>query len=616
MLPADEILGPALRYGLFTLLGIVAPGIAIPRLFRVRADAALVLPLGLAYCAAAYWLALVAGAAWLFPLLVLVVDATLLRTRLAWAKGPSARGALPALLAVALCFSVSVWRQDRLDETGAFQAGGPEADDAAFHVGLAYELTLGYPPEVPGLSGFPLGYHLGASLVRAAALRFAGVHPYNALSRFENTLYALALILALRAAVHGLGGSRLAVSLAGFSVLAADLSFLVAPGRGIEWWVGVFEGGTALQSLFHANSLVPALAMTLASLVALRRHLAGEGRQWLLLAALLSLACPFFKVFLAAQYLGALAVTLVLTRERPAVTALGLATGVGLLPLVLGSAGETMQVALEPLRVLNDARADLGFAAAGAAGLLLWLLPWLLISLGLRVVGLPRAVRAFASREPVAVAVAAFALSGWPLGLLFRISPLEAGLRERPFNEALYFFESSGILLWVFGALAIGDLSLVGARRALVLAGCAVMTLPSMLQFVWQERHAEPRRLSPVIVHALQALQDATRPGDVVLVRPERQRYPPPPLIVGRRVPFTRFIPFFAQLAPREVLRQRYERTSAFFTTEDPAEARAIARELQATAVCLFGADNLRFPKDSLLTVLFDEPGARIYLIR
>ena len=46
-------------------------------------------------------------------------------------------------------------------------------DDAVFHVGLARELTLGLPPQVPGLSGVTLGYHLGQGLVRAAALRFA-----------------------------------------------------------------------------------------------------------------------------------------------------------------------------------------------------------------------------------------------------------------------------------------------------------------------------------------------------------------------------------------------------------------------------------------------------------
>lgn len=609
------MLGPALRYGLFALLAIAFPGIAIQRLFRVRADQALVLPLGLGICALAYWLALVTDAPWLFVAVLAALDASLLLRRWEWADGPSFRGALPAFLAVALCFAVSVWRQDRLDETGAFLAGSAQADDAAFHVGLAHELTLGYPPQVPGLAGFTLSYHLGAPLVRAAALRFAGVHPYDALSRFENTLYALALILALRGAAWALGGSRPAVTLAGFSVLLTDLSFLMAPGRGIEWWVGLFEGGTALQSLFHANSLVPALAMALAALVALRRHFSREGSGFLVLAALLSLACPFFKVFLAAHYLAALWIALVVSYERLALAALAVATGLGLLPLALGSGGETMQLAFEPLRILNDSRADLGLTPVTGGALLLWLVPWLLICLGMRLAGLPGALEAILSCKPAPAALAVFALSGYVLGLLFRISPVEAGLRERPFNEALYFFESSGLVLWLFAALAVGKASLAGRNRALALLGCAILTLPSTVQFVRQERRAEPRRLSPAVVRALAELERATRPGDVVLVKPERQRHPPPPLVIGRRVPFTRFIPFFAQLAPRASLIERYQRVAEFFTTTDAAVARSVARELGASTLLLAGGDDVLFPKRGVLELLYGGEGAAVYRI-
>lgn len=610
-MPEGLTLAVGSRYVAFAVLAVALPGVAIQRLLRVRADPALVLPLGLAFSALANWLALVSGAAWLFPALALAVGGSLVVTRLAWVEGPPLRGAVPAFAAVVLCLAVSVYRQDRIDAEGALLAGSAQADDAAFHVGLAFELSLGYPPQVPGLAGFPLRYHLGAPLVRAAALRFAGVHPYDALSRFENTLYALALILALRAAAAALGGPPLAVALAGFSVLATDLSFLPAAGRGIEWWVGVFDGGTGLQSLFHANSLVPALALLLAALVALRRHLRGEGRGYLALAALASLACPFFKVFPAAQYLGALAVALVVTPQRKAVAPLALAVGAGLLPLAVGRGGDTMQALVDPLRVLGDARDDLGLAPVHGGGLLLWLLVWLLVSLGLRVFGLPRALRALAGGEPVAAALAAFALAGWPLGLLVRVSPLEAGLRQRPFNEALYFFEMSGFALWLFAALAIGAAARPGRRW--LLAGAALLTLPSTAQFVWQERRAEPRRMPPPVVRAALALERVTRPGDVVLVKPERQRYPPPPLVVGRRVPFTRFVPFFAQLAPRAALLRRYAQAARFFTTEDAAEARAIAGQLGVSAVCVFGADELGFAPDGLLEPTFAEDGARVY---
>src|SRR5262249_52315746 len=154
-----------------------------------------------------------------------------------------------------------------------------------------------------------------------------------------------------------------------------------------------------------------------------------------------------------------------------------------------------------------------------------------------------------------------------------------------------------------------------GAGRRLAWAASAVLTLHSTLQFVWQDRRLEPRRLSPAVVRALRALERQTSPGDVVMVKPERQRLPPPPLIIGRRVPFTRFIPFFSQLAPRPTLIERYERTSAFFATPDSAEAQAIARELHAKALLLVGGDEVRFPKDGLLEPLFDEDGVRLYRI-
>jgi hypothetical protein len=111
------------------------------------------------------------------------------------------------------------------------------------------------------------------------------------------------------------------------------------------------------------------------------------------------------------------------------------------------------------------------------------------------------------------------------------------------------------------------------------------------------------------------ALSRASEPGDVVLVRPERQRYPPPPLLVGRRVPFTRFIPFFAQLASREALQQRYDRARSFFETEDAHLARAMAGELGARFVALAGAEDVRFEKRGVLDLVYEEAGARVYRI-
>src|SRR5438309_2323090 len=83
-------------------------------------------------------------------------------------------------------------------------------------------LALRYPPQIPGVSGFPIGYHFGIDLVRAAALRWAGLDPFDAISRFAATLGALALVLALRAITLRLGAPPAAVNLAPWTLLLTD----------------------------------------------------------------------------------------------------------------------------------------------------------------------------------------------------------------------------------------------------------------------------------------------------------------------------------------------------------------------------------------------------------
>jgi hypothetical protein len=74
--------------------------------------------------------------------------------------------------------------------------------------------------------------------------------------------------------------------------------------------------------------------------------------------------------------------------------------------------------------------------------------PWLAASLGLRILGLPRAVRALRSGDPARVALAAMALSGWPIALLLRVTA------DGVFNESVYFTVQSGALLWLFAVEA------------------------------------------------------------------------------------------------------------------------------------------------------------------
>jgi hypothetical protein len=617
-MPEANLALAGLRYFVFAIAALVGPGLALQRLLRIRIDPALVLPLGFVFAATAYWASLALGLSWLFPASVLLVDLLLVAPprRLSFAEGPSLPGAIPPFLALVAVLALVEYPLNRLRPDGEFVVDGVLPDDAAFHVGLAWELSLGYPPQVPGLSGFTMGYHLGLPLLRAAALRWAGVHPYDCLSRFDNTLGALALILALRACVRAIGGGPRAQALVGWSLLASDLSFLLAWGRGVEWWLSLLEASMGLLSVLHANSLVPAAALALGSLVALDRHRAGEGRGFLLLAALLGLAVPVFKVFLAAQMLLGLGAAALLARERVPVGIAALPLAVATASLALGSGGRSMQVVIDPFVVVRDARLDLGLDPLSGGALAAWALAWLVLSLGLRLAGIPAALRALGSGAAAGIVLAVMALSGWPLGLLFRVSPVESVLRERPFNESLYFFEQSGLLMWIFAAAALGSLPARGLRGTALLLACAAFCLPSTVQFLVQKARTPPHRMTVSIVRAMRALDRSGRRGDVVLQRPELQRFPPPPLVlVGRRVPYTRFIPFFSQFVPRPERLARFERTRAFFTTSDAAEAAGIARSLGASYVCLYGADGVAFETAGWLEAVYEEAGARVYRI-
>src|SRR5687767_10946336 len=357
-----------LRYAVFALVAIAGPGIALQRLAGVAVDPALVLPLGIAATAAAYWLSLVLGAPWLYPLLIaaFVLALFAVRTPLTLVDGPALRGAIAPAAATIALLAATQYGGNRVASSGEFLLDNLVPYDTAFHVGLARELTLGYPPQLPGVSGFSLGYHLGPDLVRAAALRWAAVDPYDSINRFDVTLGAIALILALRSMTRAAGGGAFAVALAGFIPLAADFSFLFAANPQAHWWADLLRGNL-LVSLALSNPVIPALALGLGALVALGRD-RGEGRGWMWLAALQAAAVPFFKVFLGAHLLLGLAVAALLGR-RPLRQAMAMALPCGLATalLVLGPGGSTVDVTVAPLDLVRITRESLALAPLSGA---------------------------------------------------------------------------------------------------------------------------------------------------------------------------------------------------------------------------------------------------------
>lgn len=607
----------------FAALAIGLPGLALQRLARGGVDPALVIPLGSAACAGLYWLSIATDLAAVFPAGVTLLAGSLALPLGPWrrAPGPSLRGAVPPLLAVIALLALSQFRFNRIDATGDFVLDPLVTFDSAFHVGLSHELAIGHPPQVPGVAGFPLGYHLGTDLVRAAALRWAGIDPWDSLTRFDVTLWAAALVLALRAVAARLRASPLAVSLAPWTLLLTDFSWVFAANPQAHWWADLLRGNLLL-SLAYSNPVLPALGLALVALVALSRHLDTRHGGWLALAALAGAALPFFKVFLGAQLLLGLGLAFLLARPsgRMPVALAATPCAVATASLVLGQGGETVRVVLAPLDLAAITRETLGLPPLAGLPFAAWSLAWIAASLGLRLTAIPEALRSLRG-DTVRSALAAMALCGWPLGLLFRVSAPEVLPGQKLVNDAAYLVEQSGPLLWLFAAMAaasfVGDLRVEGRRARLrfaaVVTTATLLATPSTLQYVTRKVRVAPDRLPAPMVRAMAALERVSQPGDVVLQRPGA-RYPPAPVVLaGRRVPYERFTPYLTQFATPAALQERHRLVYTFFRTREREEAIRIARHLRARFLALYGRERVRFDTSGLLEVVHEEEGARLF---
>jgi hypothetical protein len=601
----------ALRFAVFVALAVLGPGVGLQRLVHRRWDVALVIPLGLLFGASAHWLSLVVAVGGVFPVLALLASLPVLLPGL-WRErtpGPSLRGALPPVLLLVTLFAFTQYPVNRVGSDGAFLLDVGEHIDTAVHVGVTWELVAGRPAQVPGLAGVEMRYHVGSHLVRAAAARWAGVHPYDSLSRFDITLWALALVLALRAVVHILGLGRATLVLAGFLPLAADMSFIPGLLLGVEYWAFKL-GGNFVEALFYANSIAPAVALALAALVALERAERGEGRRWLVLAAVLGAGVGGFKAFTGAQLLLALAVAWGLRRNRRSLVAPGLAVALSVVLLALGSrapSGATgAQVEVLPFAPANPARLAFGLPEVGGLALLVSGLVWLLFTLGPRLVGVPGALRALVGDSAAAASLAAFALLGWPLATFVRITA------DPAYDESFYFVQASGLALWLF---AVPPLTRTGPRAALGIGLAALLVLPPTVEFVARKAAQAPERIPARAVRAMNALAAASRPGDVVLTRPGVAHVPLPVVLAGRRVTLANYIPYWRQFTSPAVVAERERRVRSFFRAETPAAALAVAHELHARFAYLPGRPKTDLVDAGVLEPVFEEGRERVYRI-
>ena len=207
-------------------------------------------------------------------------------------------------------------------------------------------------------------------------------------------------------------------------------------------------------------------------------------------------------------------------------------------------------------------------------------------------------------------------LSAWPLGLLFRVSAPEVLPGQKTVNDAAYLIEQGGPLLWIFTAIALAAFARSAPRRVVAAVAVVALALPATVQFVLKKLDTRPDPIPAAMVRAMDALQQASRPGEVVLQRPGGRFPPAPVILIGRRVPYERFTPYLTQFARPADLLARHELVYRFFHTGERGEALAIARDLGARYVALYGGERLRFDGAGLLEPIHEEAEARVYRIR
>ncbi len=327
-----------LRFALFVAIAIVAPGIGLQRLARVRWDPALVVPLGLVACALAYWLALVSGVPLVFPVLVLAVGAgSLLRPWATQGRGPVAAGRrAPDRRAGRALRDHPVPRQPRRPERRL-----PARRGRARRHGAPRRAQLRAGGRLPAAGARlrrradalprrePPGARRGRALGGHPPLRRAEPVRHHALGRWRSS-WRCVPPLPPRASAGP------PWRLAGFVPLASDLSFVPGLLRGAEWW-GQRLGDNFLEPVFFANSIAPAVAIALAAIVALARAERGEGRGYLVLAAVLAVGAGFFKVFTGAQLVLALGLAWLLGRGRRRLLVVLVPAALALVALALSS---------------------------------------------------------------------------------------------------------------------------------------------------------------------------------------------------------------------------------------------------------------------------------------
>ena len=424
--------------------------------------------------------------------------------------------------------------------------------DVGLHLSLAHELTHSVPPEVPFFSGETLSYHYFMDLVAAMLSSTAWLSVLDLTVRFLPTFFLVTAVLAIFCFSRSWLDSRYGAVLVTFLVVfGEDLSFV--PGLLLgsrEVWSAQFFGVPTTYSLYFMNPMLPALGMLFAGFFCLAQYWKHGGRAWPILTAFLFAALMEYKVFATAHVLASLAmagvIRLFLFRETRLLKVLALTMLLGaplfLHTLVGSQAGAKMWMRIDPWPYVPEALEQIGLldtsvgseigaiyqsgtlSAGGVAGLFLVALPgYLLGSLGMRVIGIPVALRdlvCFRGSTGIRLFAALFVILGPLLTLTCTATPWGYP-QEFEYNNAVWFYVQSKYVMWIF----VVELILIlcrGRRRswqALVVAVIVGVSIPSTVQYFQNQMHRGLEVLNENELELMGFLGQSCPDGEVVLSR-------------------------------------------------------------------------------------------------
>jgi hypothetical protein len=228
-------------FGSYVVFGIALPGMLWLRLLRGRSahvseDLAIGLAVGYCLEIAAYIAARAVGAPLLFllwPTSTLVAFAAVPALRRHWHGDGSRRPvwwswSLAAILGYLLIYSAGTF-------FASHHLTGTDTPyvDMPFHLALIGELLNHVPPQVPYVSGVPLGYHWFFYAEAAATSWATGIEPVTLLYRLSGLPMFVAFVVLTAAAARRLTGhwwsGPIAVAVALFGTVAGPYRWLAGP---------------------------------------------------------------------------------------------------------------------------------------------------------------------------------------------------------------------------------------------------------------------------------------------------------------------------------------------------------------------------------------------------